>query len=162
MKKLLLAGVAALVIAGGYFVVQHVQMNDHTEMQVLASSGNISISNASARFLLDNRPGGIFLTIHNKGDADRLVKATSPISERVELHTHINDNGVMKMRETEAIDIAANGVTEFKSGGYHIMIFDVAKKPEKGTTIALTLTFEKAGPVDLNVIVGDGTATHAH
>ncbi len=127
----------------------------HNAMSVTA--GNITISQPMARFMIAGRPGAVFLTIENKGEADKLLSASSSMTERVELHTHTMDNGVMKMRQIESIDIAANATTELKSGGLHIMMFGVSDLPAKGSMVPLTLTFEKAGKVEINAMVGDAS-----
>lgn len=151
--------VAALALTAGSaftLLVQHPavvadQTMNHAQMSVTA--GNITISGVAARFLLEGRPGAVFFTIDNKGEADRIVAASSPLTDRVELHTHTMSDGVMKMRQIEAIDVAAGGKTELKSGGLHIMMFGVKPLPEKGSMVPLTLTFEKAGKVDVKAMV---------
>ena len=132
----------------------------HSAME--AKVGDITVSGAMARFVIAGRPGAVFLTIDNAGEADRLIAASSPLTGRVELHTHLMEDGVMKMRQIEAIDIAANGKTELKSGGLHIMLFGVDTLPEKGSMVPLTLTFEKAGTVDITAMVGEPGAMHSH
>jgi copper(I)-binding protein len=158
----LLAALAILAVAGGTYTVMHMMYNGHHDMTVQATAGQLSIGNATARFLLEGRPGAVFLSIDNKGSADKLVAASSTLSQRVELHTHTMDNGVVKMRPVEAIEIPAGSVTELKSGGYHIMMFDVKSMPEKGSTVPLTLTFELAGEVQIGAIAGETGATHNH
>ncbi len=161
-KTYLIAALAALGIAGGAYTVMHLMNDVHQEMTVQATAGSLSIGNATARFLIAGRPGAIFLTIENRGSADKLVAASSPLSQRLELHSHTMDNGVMKMRPVEKIDVPANAMTMLKSGGYHIMVFDVNKLPEKGSTVPLTLSFEKAGEVKVKAIVGEPGDKHGH
>jgi copper(I)-binding protein len=146
----LTAGSAFTLLAQPPAAVADQTMN-HAHMAVTA--GDITISGAAARFLLEGRPGAVFFTIDNKGEADRIVAASSALTDRVELHTHTMSDGVMKMRQIEAIDVAASGKTELKSGGLHIMMFDVKPLPEKGSMVPLTLTFEKAGKVDIKAMV---------
>jgi len=158
----LIAALAVLCAGAGAYTVMHMMHSGHRDMIVQATAGQLSIGNATARFLVEGRPGAVFLSIDNKGSADKLVAASSTLSERVELHTHTMDNGVMKMRPIEAIDIPANTMTELKSGGYHIMMFGVKTLPKKGSTVPLTLTFEKAGPVQIGAAVGNSGDTHNH
>lgn len=158
----LIAALALLAAAGGAYTVMHMMHRGHHDMTVQARAGQLSIGNATARFLIEGRPGAVFLSVDNKGGADKLVAASSTLSERVELHTHTMENGVMKMRLVEAIDIPANTMTELKSGGYHIMMFDVTPMPEKGSQVPLTLTFENAGPVQIGAVVGNPGDTHNH
>ncbi|MEE4235256.1 MAG: copper chaperone PCu(A)C [Anderseniella sp.] len=156
---LLLTAGAAIATLSPLHTASAESMN-HAAMQ--ANVGDITVSGAMARFVLAGRPGAVFLTIDNAGEADRLIAASSPLTGRVELHTHLIEDGVMKMRQIEAIDIAANGKTELKSGGLHIMLFGVDPLPEKGSKVPLTLTFEKAGTVDIKAMVGEPGMTHSH
>ncbi len=158
----LIAALAVLAAIGGAYTVMHMMHEGRQDMTVQATAGQLSIGNATARFLLEGRPGAVFLSIDNKGSADKLVAASSTLSPRVELHTHTMDNGIMRMRPVEAIEIPAGSMTELKSGGYHIMMFDVKTMPEKGSTVPLTLTFENAGDVQIGAIAGDTGATHNH
>ncbi len=156
---LLLTAGAALATLSPLHTASAGSMN-HAAMQ--ASVGDISVSGATARFIIAGRPGAVFLTIDNAGEADRLVAASSPLTDRVELHTHLIEDGIMKMRQIEAIDVAANSKTELKSGGHHIMLFGVETLPEKGSMVPLSLTFEKAGTVDITAMVGEPGAMHSH
>jgi copper(I)-binding protein len=91
------------------------------------------------------------------GEADRLVSASSDIAKRVELHTHIDaGNGVMQMRHDEdGFEIPAGGTHMLQRGGDHVMFMGLNQSLEQGDTVTVTLTFEKAGdmvveiPVDL-------------
>ncbi|MEM9473316.1 MAG: copper chaperone PCu(A)C [Pseudomonadota bacterium] len=158
----LVAALVVLAAGGGAYTVMHMMHGEHHEMTVQAKAGQLSIGNATARFLIEGRPGAVFLSIDNKGPDDKLIAASSALSARVELHTHTMDNGIMKMRPVEAIEVPANSRTELKSGGYHIMMFDVETMPEKGSTVPLTLTFEKAGAVQIGAVVGKPGDTHSH
>ena len=81
-----------------------------------------------------------FMTLVNGSDKNiDLVKASSDSAKNVELHEHIHEDGMMKMRQVPKISIAANGKTELKPGGYHIMLIDLVKhiKPQDIVTINL-------------------------
>lgn len=160
--RYVIAAFAVLGVASGAFA-QTQQMN-HTKhkMSIQTRGGQLTLSNATARFLIAGRPGAVFLKIENNGDADRLISASSSLSNRVELHTHTMDNGVMKMRRVEAIDVPAKSTTELKSGGYHIMMFNLENLPEKGSRIPLSLTFEKAGEVKIEAVAGKAGDKHSH
>jgi len=62
-------------------------------------------------------------------------------------------DGEMGMRPVEFIVLSAGTALELKPGGYHIMLIDLVKPLEVGTTVQLTLTFEKAGAVTIDVPV---------
>ena len=113
------------------------------------SAGDLTMSGLWARVTLQNRPAAAFLTIHNKSS----VSASSTDAGRVEMHTHMNDNGIMKMRQVNDIDVPANDSVELKPGGLHLMIFDLKSPFKPGDMIALTIKFEKAGEVDMRAMV---------
>ena len=86
---------------------------------------------------------GAFMRIENAGAADRqLVKAESPAAKTVELHTHINEGGMMKMRAVPFIAIKAGGQTELKPGSYHVMLIGLTQPLKDGDQVAITLTFD--------------------
>ena len=99
------------------------------------------------------RNSAAFMTIHNAGDADRLVAAAADVSERVELHTHMMEGDVMKMRQVEAIEVPAGGMAELQPGGFHVMLIGLKAPLKEGEHFPLTLTFEKAGEMTLEVTV---------
>lgn len=98
---------------------------------------------------------GGYLVIRNQDlAADRLVGASSPASAKVELHVHINDNGVMKMREVRGYDVPAKGTFELKPGGAHLMFMDIKRPFKEGEKLPVKLKFEKAGDVNAEFLVG--------
>ncbi len=102
------------------------------------------------------KSGAAFFTIMNhSGEDDRLIAAASDVSKRVELHTHIEDeNGVMRMREIEGgIAVPANGSHALKRGGDHVMFMGLSEALPEGETVTVTLTFEKAGDLTLDIPV---------
>lgn len=87
-----------------------------------------------------------FVTLRNSSDHDiYLVGAVTTVAKTVELHTHTNVNGIMKMREVKDIKIPANGSVSLKPGGLHIMLID------------LTEDLTKINEVTLKLLYGDGS-----
>lgn len=86
---------------------------------------------------------GAFMVLKNAGDEDRaLVRAESDTAKVVELHTHINQDGVMKMRQVQQIELAAGETTELKPGGLHIMLIDVPKRLHVDDEVGIKLVFD--------------------
>lgn len=116
--------------------------------------GSLMIDHPFARANIAERPAAAYAKVMNMGsEDDRLISASSPVAGRVELHTHIMENGIAKMRPVETIEVPAGGSAELKPGGDHIMLFDLAEPLKKGDKFPLTLTFEKAGDVEVTVNV---------
>jgi periplasmic copper chaperone A len=98
--------------------------------------------------------GAVYMTIANKGPADdRLVSAATPVAGQVQLHTEINDNGIMKMRPVPGIDVKSGGQTTLGPGGFHVMLIGLKQPLKEGESFPLTLTFENAGKLDVSVKV---------
>jgi copper(I)-binding protein len=109
---------------------------------------------------------GGYLKITNNGTTpDRFVAFTSDTGKRFEIHEMSMDGGVMKMRELkDGIEIAPGATVEFKPGSYHVMFVGIEKPFAKGDKVKATLTFEKAGKIDVEFYVGDigGTPAGEH
>jgi copper(I)-binding protein len=125
--------------------------------------GDLEISGAFARATLPNAPvGGAFLTITNTGMSDdRLVSASSPVAGVTQLHEMKMEDNVMKMAELpDGIPVPAGQTVTLGPGGLHIMLMDLRRPLVEGTTVPLTLTFEKAGTIEVQVAI-EGFAASA-
>ena len=93
-----------------------------------------------------------FMTITNNGkEADRLVKATASVTPTVQLHEMKMEGDVMKMSEVPGgIVIPAGATVELKPKSLHVMFMGLKAPVKEGETITGTLTFEKAGTVDVD------------
>jgi copper(I)-binding protein len=116
--------------------------------------GDLKIQHPWARATAPSAPAGAaFLTVVNSGASDKLLKASADVAKVVELHTHIMDGQVMRMRQVPDIDVAGGFETKLAPGGLHIMLIGLNAPLKEGTTFPLTLTFEKAGQVTVEVQV---------
>ena len=91
-----------------------------------------------------------FFTVTNNGDDDRLILASSPIAQSVEIHTHFTSDGVMAMRQVDGVDLPAGETIEFKPGSYHLMMFGV-DLAENATDAFVTLTYASGYEMTLSV-----------
>ena len=101
------------------------------------------------------RTGGGFMTITNKGTvADRLVSARSNASDKVEVHEMQMDGNVMRMRElAKGLEIPPGATVMLKPGSYHIMFMELKAPFAKDAKVPMTLVFEKAGSIDIQLDV---------
>ena len=135
-----------------------------------APAGDIRIGQAFATPTPPgSRIGAAYLSATNHGrQEDRLVKAASPAASRVELHNgEIGADGVMRMRELEAIPVPAGTTTEMQpGGGLHLMLMELTKPLVQGESFPLTLEFERGGKVEVQVKVQTAppgaTGKHGH
>lgn len=128
--------------------------------------GSIQIGHPHARATaVGQMTGGGYLKLHNQGDDDRLLSAGAGISDRVELHSMKMEGDVMRMRQIEAVELPAGRSVELKPGGLHIMFVGLKAPLKAGDTFPMTLKFERAGEVTVDVKVeaaGAGAGGHRH
>lgn len=117
-------------------------------------AGDLVIGHPYAYASIGSAPNGAaFLTITNDGEADALIGVESGLAERNELHTHLHEEGRMMMRPVERIVIPAHGEARLQPGGDHIMLIGLKTPLAAGSQVPVTLVFEKAGRVDIEVAV---------
>jgi copper(I)-binding protein len=99
--------------------------------------------------------GAVFFEIENHQDGDdRLINAASNVADKVELHTHKEEGGVMKMLHVpEGFPIPAGGMHALARGGDHVMLMGLKTELKNGNTVDLILTFEKAGEVKVEATI---------
>lgn len=84
-----------------------------------------------------------FLKLRNKTESDHaLVAAESPVAETVELHTHIMEGEMMRMRPVEKIEVPAGTTVELQPGGLHIMLIGLDHQLTPGEEVRITLFYE--------------------
>ncbi len=110
---------------------------------------------------------GAFMSFTNEGGAaDRLVGGSSPIAEKVEIHTMEMAGGVMKMRPlADGLEVPAGAKVELAPGGIHIMLIGLKQPIAEGDKVPLTLTFEKGGDIEVELAadkMGAGGNAHDH
>lgn len=107
-----------------------------------------------ARAALAGRTSAAYMTLVNPTDTpDRLVSAASPVAQAVELHAHLHEGGVMRMRPVAAIEVHPGEPAVLAPGGLHVMLIGLTRDLRRGETIRLTLSFEQAGTVEVEVPV---------
>lgn len=117
-----------------------------------ASKGDLTITHPAARPNLPNRPTAAYMAITNNGaTADRLVSASSPAFGAVEIHRSMKQGDVMRMMPVDAVEIPAGDTALLGPGSFHLMLFDGAKLFKVGDEFMMTLTFEQAGEIMVNV-----------
>lgn len=143
MKKLLLALASATLMTGAAMAHDY-------------KIGDLVIDHPVMRETPANAPvSGGYMTIKNNGsEADRLIAVEVGFAGKSEIHEMSMSGDVMKMRELEnGLEIAANSEVKLMPGGYHLMFMKLEKQLTKGEKYVATLTFEKAGSIDVTLNV---------
>ena len=122
---------------------------------ILANDVDIKVENPWAR---ESPPGAqtgaVYLTLVNVGsETDKLIGVSGDIAETIELHTHLHEEGVMKMRRVASVDVISGEATVFKPGGLHIMLIGLTQPLRKTETFPLMLQFARAGEIAIEVTV---------
>ncbi|EJC79420.1 hypothetical protein Rleg4DRAFT_1013 [Rhizobium leguminosarum bv. trifolii WSM2297] len=115
-------------------------------------AGDLEVSGGFAKAMLPGQPvGGGFFAVKNNGKTDdRLLSVTSPAAGEVQIHEMVTKDNVMRMRQLkDGIAIAAGQTVKLEPGNLHLMFQKVKTPFKEGDTVPVTLTFEKAGKVDL-------------
>ena len=135
---------------------------------VAAQENTISVEGAFARASIGRAKTGVaYFMVRNPTDrTDRLIGVKMDVAGRAGLHTHLHENGVMRMRSVKAIAIPAHGMAALKPGGDHVMFMGLKAPFKQGESFPLTLIFEHAGEIPVMVRIGPvgarnaGHATH--
>ena len=100
------------------------------------------------------KTGVAYMSLAATGEqADRLVGIASPVAERAALHTHIIEDDIARMRRVEAVEVVPGSPTVLDPGGLHIMLMGLTRPLVEGERFPLTLEFEQAGSVVVEVVV---------
>jgi copper(I)-binding protein len=105
--------------------------------------------------------GAAYMTLMNKGDTpDRLLSVSTPAARKAELHNHTMEGGLMKMRPVEAVAITPGDRTVLQPGGLHVMLMGLTEPLVEGNAFPLTLHFERAGSIEVKVMIFEPGEAH--
>lgn len=155
--KIALIGLTAALISVASFAMNNEHNMDHggqqTQSQRIESNG-ITLSNFYARASIGRtKNSGIYGEIQAV-KTDRLVSISTSFASAAELHEHINNDGIMRMRKIEGgLTINPGQPMVMKPGGYHIMLVELHQRLIAGNSIDLTLEFESGKILDISVPV---------
>ena len=143
---------ATIGAVGSAGIAASAEMKGHAHKQQ-PMAGKLVVERAWARASVA-RNGAAYVTIRNDGKAmDKLVAVSTPVAAKAELHTHLMDKGIMRMRPIEAVEVHPGAPAVMQPGGNHIMLMGLKHKLRKGETFPLTLRFARSGQVTVTVQV---------
>lgn len=118
-------------------------------------AADIKISDPYARAVPPGQStSAIYMQMENTGSQSvDLTSAESSAAGAVELHTHINDSGVMKMRQIDKIKLPTGKAVALQPGGLHLMLFDLTRSLNAGDAIDLTLYYSDGSEQQISVPV---------
>ena len=102
-----------------------------------------------------------YMEIRNRGSQpDRLLSVSTAVAKRVEMHVTQREGEVMKMRQVESFEIPARERFALRPGGSHLMLVDIAQPLDKGARFTMTLRFERAGELEIELEVKERGSRH--
>lgn len=106
--------------------------------------------------------GAAYMVIWNRGnEPDRLVAAETDAAQAVELHqTVIDGQGIATMKPLTAVELPPNAEVRIEPGSYHLMLVAITREFKVGDIVNLSLTFEKAGTVELAAFARERQPIH--
>ncbi len=133
-------------------------------VSMATQGGEMAIGDPYARAVPPGQPNSaVFMSLENRSDQDQaLVAAESDVSEIVELHTHVEEEGMMRMRQIEKIDVPAGETVTLQPGGLHVMLIGLQQALEPGQTIDLNLVFEDGSRIPVQATVRRIEMQHKH
>ena len=143
-KSFVAAVAAASVVVGGPLLAHSY------------NAGDLVIGHPWARETAPGQSvGGGFMSIANNGArADRLLGGSTPVAKAVQIHSLSMNRGVMKMRPvSNGLAVPAKGTIMLKPGGYHIMLIGLKQPLARGQRVPVTLRFQRAGDVRVELAV---------
>ena len=118
--------------------------------------GTLEIGHPWARATPPTAPtGGGYLSVKNTGtEPDRLISISSPAAQTVQVHQMKMEGNVMRMRELDGpLEIKPGETVTLAPGGMHLMMMGLKEPLKQGEKVPLTLVFEKAGKIDVELVV---------
>ncbi|MCC2618238.1 copper chaperone PCu(A)C [Aestuariibacter halophilus] len=117
-------------------------------LMTLSAKAHVHFEQAHIRVLPPGVPNtAAYFTLHNDTDAPLvLVSAESDIAQRIEIHSHVMHDGMMRMEKQDSLTIPAQGSQAFQPGGYHLMVFGVREPLTPGQSVTITVYTDKGTP----------------
>lgn len=122
---------------------------------VLAASASVRVTRAWARPAPQGGNGAGYAVIINTGPkADKLTTVASPVATRIEIHESMVMGGQAMMHARPGgMGIPSGGTAALKPGGFHLMMMGLKRPLKTGEHFPMTLTFQKAGRVQVDFVV---------
>ena len=120
-----------------------------------ALAGELSVTNAWSRATPPGVTVGVaYFTLENDtGKPDRLLKISSPVAAKLQVHRTEVLDGIARMREVAVLHVDAGQVLEFAPNGMHVMLTGLKQPLVEGKTFEIEMLFELAGPRKVKVPV---------
>jgi periplasmic copper chaperone A len=121
------------------------------------AENTVTVENAWARATAPGQPNGAaYISLMNHSDKTvRLMSISSDttISHQIEIHTHLQEDGMMKMRRLNNLSLPPHSQMTMQPGGHHLMLMKLQQPLKTGGTLPLTLRFDHHKPIQINASI---------
>jgi copper(I)-binding protein len=119
------------------------------------ASADVTVQDPYIREMPPGQPvTAAFMRLHNNGvKAVQLISVSSDSAERVEIHAHRHNNGMMRMEKIDSVSLPAGGDFIFQPGDHHLMLINLKQSLTAGDSVRLRLEFNHAEPLIIDVPV---------
>ena len=97
--------------------------------------------------------GGAYFVVMNSGSEDKLLRIDSPVATTAAMHQMSMNGGIMQMRPVESVRVPAHGQVQFTPEGLHVMLMGLKQPLAEGQHFPMTLVFQNAGSIHVDVVV---------
>ncbi|BDM65803.1 hypothetical protein NFHSH190041_32550 [Shewanella sp. NFH-SH190041] len=127
------------------------------------AQAEILLNSGMVRALPEGVPNtAAYLTLRNTGVAAALTGVNTDVAREAQLHTLIEKQGMMSMRQVKAFSLPANGTLELTPGGDHIMLLGLKQTLHPGQQVTLTLHFDNGQSLLVTLPVQKSAGGHHH
>ncbi len=109
-----------------------------------AHADGIRVEHAWARATAPGQDTAMVDLVITSAHRARLTGFSSPVCDTGEMHAMMHENGMMKMREVDAINLPRGSMSLEKSG-YHLMLVGLHEPLKEGESVPLTLDVKEGG-----------------
>jgi len=148
------AGLFITAITFLLFVSCQQEANEENNTAAIQGEG-IQVSDAWARPGAEGRMSAAYFLVSNFNvEDDKLLSVDTDVARTAEVHeSYEREEGMMGMREVPQLNLPAQSTVRFEQGGLHVMLMDLTQQLSDGDMFKLTLAFEKADSVTVDVPV---------
>ena len=125
----------------------------------------VQIDNGFVRAMPASVPNSAaYMTLINKGDAKTLVGVRTEAAKDAQLHTLVEEQGLVKMRQVPELELPKDSELELMPSGNHIMLLGLTRTLDEGDEVELTLIYADGSEQNITLPVqkGNGKAHHHH
>lgn len=128
-----------------------------------STAGDIEVHQAWVRPTVQGENAAVYFTIHNHTtSADKLIGASSPVADVVEIHESRMENDVMQMNRVPSLPLGADEEVIFGPGGYHVMLINIKEELVLGEHIGFVLQFKNHEDIVIEVHIEDSMPDEDH